>query len=107
MIFFGDNKNKIALLVLLTVFFSAFIIYQWFMVSPPVFKINSSKPIENTASSSPQNVLVEIKNGLEFSRLQLDELKAAWGRQQKQEELLDLTRQRLGAMASTTTSTIK
>ena len=107
MIFFNDNKNKTFLLVLMTVIFSFFIIYQWLKISPPVFKVFGSQGVASQASSSPESTMDEIKNSLEVSKLKLDELKAAWDLQQKQDELLELTKQKLELVASTTTSTIK
>ncbi len=103
MIFFGQNKNKIFALVVLTVLFMSFIIWQWWQLKP--WGENPSIVKNSFNFQEASSTKAEIQNSWEVGKIQLDNLRKALEREQQEAEIVDVTKEYLNNLSSTTAST--
>lgn len=103
MIFFEQNKNKIFALVVLTVFFMGFITWQWWQLKPWSGSFTPAK--QNLDFSVASSTREEIKNSWEMGKIQIENLRQAFKRQQQEAEVLDATKQYLNNLSSSTPTT--
>lgn len=103
MIFFGQNKNKVFTLSLLTILFMSFIVWQWWQLKPWGDNPNTVK--QSFDFSSTSSTKAEIKNSWEMGKMQIENLRKAFQREQQETEMLNITKEYLNNLSSTSAST--
>ncbi len=103
MIFFSQNKNKFFALVVLTIIFTSFIVWQWWQLKPWGENLGIVKNSFDFPEAS--STKAEIQNSWELGKIQLENLNKALQREQQEAEIVDFTKKYLNNLSSTTAST--